>query len=67
LPDDRSGPEGTPWDTEEIEDLALQRGEVGVKDLHGATGTAEHVPLGVAEQPQHLLGGRVGAATLLGI
>ena len=45
----------------------LQWSELGVEALHNAAGAAEHVPLDVAEEAQHLLGGRVSAATLLGI
>ena len=43
----------------------LQRSELRVEALHEAAGAAPQVPLRVAEEAQHLLGGRVGAATLL--
>ena len=45
----------------------LRRSEIGVEALHNAAAAAEQVALCVAEPPQRLLGGRVSAATLLGI
>jgi hypothetical protein len=62
-----SAPEAARRHAEQVKYLTLQRSELGLEALHNATSTAEHVPLGVAEQPQHLLGGRVGAAALLEI
>ena len=37
----------------------LQWSELGVEALHNAAGAAEHVPLGMAEEAQHLFGSRV--------
>jgi hypothetical protein len=62
-----SAPKTARRHAEQIEYLTLQRSELGLEALHNAISAAEQVPLSVAEQPQHLLGGRVGAASLLGI
>lgn len=58
-----SGAKSIIWYAQEFEDLTLQRRELSFEGLHYATSMAEQVPLSVAEQAQHLLGGRVGAAT----
>ena len=47
--------------------MALQLGERGVEELHGAPVLHQLVSLGQAEQPQQLLGGGVRALALLGI
>ena len=53
--------------TEQCEHLALQLGELGVKDLHGVSLRGQRMALGEAEQMQNLFCGRVFALTLLGV
>ena len=55
------------WHAEQGKHLALQFGDVGVKDLHGVTLGEQRMALREAEQPQDLLCGWVFALTLLGV
>jgi hypothetical protein len=57
----------SPGRPEQLEYLMLKGGERGLEGLHGAPGMAQHVALGVAEEPQQLLSGWPSAAALLGI
>lgn len=59
--------EGAQGDAEEGQDLFLQVGELGVEELHGSAAAEQHVPLGMTEEPEHLLRRRPFAAALLGV
>lgn len=54
FPEPLSAAERLGGDAKEIEDLTLERGELGREDLDGARATQQRVAFGEAEQPQAL-------------